>query len=82
MELKHNHRVAVVHVRKVLIVLYGIETKLSTLWGLDSVKVLIVLYGIETKLYSQSYGHKKVLIVLYGIETEATIAAQYTAGGS
>ena len=53
----------------VLIVLYGIETRIGFAKRLYVIEVLIVLYGIETTRYPTKIYQDTVLIVLYGIET-------------
>ena len=69
MELKPTLKSYLNRFRQVLIVLYGIETRLcSKFFGYY--RVLIVLYGIETyKLHKDIKNYFHVLIVLYGIET-------------
>ena len=56
-------------VYKVLIVPYGIETKVRLILCNDTKSVLIVPYGIETNNSLKPKLQGKVLIVPYGIET-------------
>ena len=69
MELKQENRYNVKCYRKLLIVPYGIETKVAIFIEL-LVQLLIVPYGIETAYYWRLVtAVGELLIVPYGIET-------------
>ena len=69
MELKHVERDCVCFPFYVLIVPYGIETRMHQYNNQHHSRVLIVPYGIETSCGHSYTRFKGVLIVPYGIET-------------
>ena len=70
MELKHGKSSFAMQLCKLLIVPYGIETRIQTFAPQCILHLLIVPYGIETRLVGIIYKLSfELLIVPYGIET-------------
>ena len=68
MELKHLPSFLILNLEGLLIVPYGIETRLN-LKAPERLFLLIVPYGIETAKRRRNAGGVPLLIVPYGIET-------------
>ena len=61
-----------------LIVPYGIETKIYSVLRRNGINLLIVPYGIETSENAFRLFHPELLIVPYGIETHSAIMSEST----